>query len=77
MEEEKKKSKEEKKKVELKVATPILIVSPIIAEATVVSMPSNDSDDHKGLMTSLSKLFEKKKFVKALEKIPTKVLDRV
>ncbi len=40
-------------------------------------MASNDDDDHKGLISSLRKLFEKNNSVKSLEKILTKVLNRM
>lgn len=74
MEEERKKTKEEKKSVELKVVTLIPTVT-LVAITTTITVPSDDDDDHKGIMSSLSKLLQKTKFVKSLEKTLTKVLD--
>lgn len=79
MEEEKKKAKEEMKKVELKIVTPIPIVTPIIGVIVKEKLVplDDDDDDHKGLMSSLRNLFENRKYVKSLEKKLTKILDRI
>lgn len=60
-----KENKRKKKSEEMKEVTPIL-------EAV-----SDDDDDHKGSMSSLRKLLEKKKLVKSLERTLTKVLDKM
>ena len=56
------------------LVTPILPITLVVASSSIMS---DDGDDRQHLISSLSKLLEKNKFVKSSERTLDDVMDRV